>query len=96
MKLLAGTNGKDVWIAGNMYGPDITMSDREGNTDAKWVILWLSLQLTGLSWYVTKQAYELGFEKGRASVYKEFSDDGQAGTCFAHEGCEQKPQRKKK
>ena len=36
--------------------------------DAKWVILWLSLQLTGLSFFVTKQAYELGYARGQIHV----------------------------
>ena len=52
----------------------------------KWVIIWLSIQLTILSFYVTKQAYELGYERGRASVYKEFAEDGIEGTCFAIKG----------
>ena len=43
--------------------------------DAKWVIIWLSIQITGLSFYVTKQAYELGFERGKIAALTTFVDD---------------------
>lgn len=58
--------------------------------DTKWVIIWLSLQITGLSILVTKQAYDLGYERGRIKVLTTF-DDSSSGTCFAKGGCDNDP-----
>ncbi len=50
--------------------------------DTKWVIIWLSLQITGLSILVTKQAYDLGFARGRLAELSNWNQDAD-GYCLA-------------
>jgi len=57
--------------------------------DAKWVIIWLSFQVSALGWGITKLAYDNGYLKGRASVYAEFVAMSDDGTCFAKNGCKE-------
>ena len=51
------------------------------------VIVWLSLQLLVSGVVISKMAYDLGFERGKSSVWASFATDGTEGTCLAPTGC---------
>jgi hypothetical protein len=56
----------------------------------KWVMVALSIQTFAMGCTISKLCYDLGFERGRASVYQEFAQDSSDGYCLAdkpaHEG----------
>jgi hypothetical protein len=62
-----------------MYGQDMKkIMDAKSLT-----IIWLSLQLAGLGYWVTKQAYRIGYLEGRAAVLAEQGTiDTPMNTCY--------------
>ena len=51
-------------------------------------ILFLSAQLFIMGLIVSHLAYKLGYEQGRASVYRDYAETGSEGTCYVPGGCQ--------
>lgn len=49
-----------------------------------------AIQLAVMGFTISKLCYELGYEKGKAAVYRIFAEDGTEGTCYAKGGCNDK------
>lgn len=47
----------------------------------------MAIQLAVMGFTISKLCYELGYEKGKAAVYRSFAEDGTEGTCYAKGGC---------
>lgn len=59
------------------------------DTFARASIIWLSLQLAIAGAIITDLSYKLGYEQGRASIYREWASDPSDGTCYAKGGCDE-------
>jgi hypothetical protein len=56
---------------------------------ARYTIAILSLQLFVSGLIIAHLSYKLGYEQGRASVYRSYMEDGNNdGTCYVPGGCE--------
>jgi hypothetical protein len=61
----------------------------------KFTLIFLSLQLFLCSLIIAHLSYKLGYEQGRASIYREWAQDGSEGKCYVQGGCQDVPAKPK-